>query len=174
MEKGLITYIRIFTILSVLAILTVSCSSHGVKHNPVESAAEWFDMAQKAVEKGAYKKAMEYFREAEQRFSSAYENASSVIEDKTLKALLLSRYSQGNIYYFWGEYENAIERYNKALSNKPVSLDIHEIEAEVLAARGFSYFHIGKREEAIKDYQKAVRLNPEGDKVQTLGRALGF
>lgn len=164
---------KIFTILPVLAILMTSCFSNWTKHNPAESVVEWFDMAQEAIDKGIYKKAMKYFKGAEQNILSAYENTSSFMEDKSLKALLRSRYSQGNIYYYWGEYENAIERYNKALSNKPESLD-SETEAKIIAARGLSYFNIGKQEEAIRDYQEALQLNPGGVKVQQLGGILGF
>lgn len=53
-----------------------------------------------------------------------------------------------------GEFDKAIEGYNKAL-------ELDKNNALIINNRGFSYFHKGEFEKAMNDYNKALLLSPK-------------
>ncbi len=61
----------------------------------------------------------------------------------------------GNAYYSNGQYEKAIEQYQKAIKVKPEWVYYSNI--------GDSYRALREWEEAIKHYQKALEINPNDD-----------
>jgi len=90
-------------------------------------------------------------------------------------------YAQGAIFYINGEWAKAISQWKNALkldsSNKELSEFIkiaekrrHQEEAlekaEVLYRDGSAHYNEGKIEEAIKELQEAVKLNPQHMKAQ--------
>ena len=62
--------------------------------------------------------------------------------------------NQGDLNYKSGQYEGAIECYNKAIALKPKF-------AEAYNKRGNANNKIGQHDKAIDDYNKAIALNPK-------------
>lgn len=61
---------------------------------------------------------------------------------------------QGDQYYKAGQYESAIESYNKAIALRPKF-------PEAYNKRGNANIKIGQHDKAIDDYNKAIALNPQ-------------
>ncbi|MFQ6026360.1 MAG: tetratricopeptide repeat protein [Dehalococcoidia bacterium] len=64
------------------------------------------------------------------------------------------RIQRGDLYASLGQYDQAIEDYDQAISLIP------EPEGELYRDRGDSYAAQGKSEQAIEDYAQAILLNP--------------
>jgi tetratricopeptide (TPR) repeat protein len=78
---------------------------------------------------------------------------NKTVEDAKL-ILAFSYYNRGTAYIHKGEYDNAIEDYNKAIELKP---DF----AEAYNNRGNTYSDKGEYDNAIEDYNKAIKLKPD-------------
>ena len=63
-------------------------------------------------------------------------------------------FNQGNICQSKGDYDHAIEAFNKAIELKPDDADTYH-------NRGFTYHVKGDYDRAIEDYTKAIQLNPD-------------
>ena len=62
--------------------------------------------------------------------------------------------SQGADYYDDGQYQQAIEAYDKAIKLNPnVAIGYGH--------RGLSYLGLGQNERAIEDFDKAIELDPD-------------
>jgi lipoprotein NlpI len=71
------------------------------------------------------------------------------------RQLSAALFTQGNHDYQKGDYDGAIQDYNRAI----------RLDAESAAAfggRGAAYFAKGEYEQAIQDFNEAIRLNPKG------------
>jgi tetratricopeptide (TPR) repeat protein len=74
-----------------------------------------------------------------------------------LPAILLTAddyFTRGNAYYEAGDYERALEAYNRALELKP---DF----AAVLNNRGNALYELKRHEDALKDFNRALELEPD-------------
>lgn len=65
-------------------------------------------------------------------------------------------YNVGNCYQALGEHQNAIKKYNQALSYS----SIPQIQSQIWKNRGTSFFHLEKHKEEINSYKNALKLNP--------------
>jgi tetratricopeptide (TPR) repeat protein len=63
-------------------------------------------------------------------------------------------YNRGVVYADKGEYDRAIEDYNRAIELQPKY-------AEAFYSRGTSYAHKGEYDRAIQDFDQAIALKPE-------------
>lgn len=63
-------------------------------------------------------------------------------------------YNRGNYYYSDGEYDEAIEKYNKAIEFNPKL-------ANAYLNRGTAYMINDNYNQAIKDFSKVIELNPQ-------------
>ena len=63
-------------------------------------------------------------------------------------------HDRGNLYSRHGNYERAVQDYNRAIEMDP---DF----AEAYYDRGCSYHEVGLNEEAIADLTRAIELNPQ-------------
>ena len=61
--------------------------------------------------------------------------------------------SEGNYYFKLGQYQQAIEEYDKAIKRNPN-------DAIGYRHRGLSYSILGQYQRAIEDYYKAIELDP--------------
>ncbi len=62
--------------------------------------------------------------------------------------------NRGKIYLQLGEYQQAVDYYNKAIAINPTDTDAYN-------NRGIAYRNLGKYQEAIQDYTKAITINPQ-------------
>lgn len=65
-------------------------------------------------------------------------------------------YNIGNCYVGLNDHQKAMEHFDQALAAQPKP----ELAAQIWKNRGSSCFHIGKKEEEIACYEKALELNP--------------
>ncbi|MBU4560686.1 tetratricopeptide repeat protein [bacterium] len=106
---------------------------------------------------------------------------------------------QGDKYYNFGQYDAAIQEFQKAVETEPRSLDAHlylayayekqgekekaigeyqkitEIDPNHLDAHyqlGIYYDSVGKKEEAIKEYEKVLSLKPSKEKLEKISPVL--
>jgi len=63
-------------------------------------------------------------------------------------------YSESKALSSAGEYEKAIEKLNEAIR-------LDSLYAAAYSSRGFAYLHTGQNQQAIQDYDEAIRLAPE-------------
>jgi tetratricopeptide (TPR) repeat protein len=74
---------------------------------------------------------------------------------------------RGNAYYEAGDYQQALEAYNRALELRP---DL----PEALSNRGILLRRLGRYEEALRDYNRALELRPDlPEAMLNRGVALG-
>lgn len=68
-------------------------------------------------------------------------------------------------YMFMGISEHEYERYNSALKyyNKALELAQGAKKSDIYQNRGYTYYKLGKKDLAIKDYEKAIELNPNSE-----------
>jgi tetratricopeptide (TPR) repeat protein len=67
-------------------------------------------------------------------------------------------FDKGTEYLELGQYQNAIEEYDKAIRLKPNN-------AGTYYDRGMAYHHLGQYQSAIEDYSKAIELDPKNAEV---------
>ena len=65
-------------------------------------------------------------------------------------------YHQGNDYYFDGQYEHAIETFNKVIEMNPQSKWAYD-------RRGSAYKSLKRYDQALQDYNRALELDPTFD-----------
>jgi len=97
----------------------------------------YFGLGEKDAAINAYKKAIEL----DSSFSKAHTNLASLYIDQ-------------------GKFKEAIEECNKALENK-----LYLTPEAAFTNRGYAYYRLGKTDEAIKDYFRAIRYNPHYTKA---------
>ena len=69
-------------------------------------------------------------------------------------AKVQSAYSEGKAFDSQGEYAKAIEKMDEVIRLDPQC-------AVAYSSRGFAALHIGRNEEALRDYNEAIRLAPD-------------
>ena len=80
-----------------------------------------------------------------------------VLANRTLQVTKdnsLAHFIRGNAYFFFGQYQPAIEDFSEAIRLKPDS-------AKAYINRGNAYFKLGSNQSAIADFNEAVRLRPD-------------
>jgi tetratricopeptide (TPR) repeat protein len=83
-------------------------------------------------------------------------NETDVHIDKHLYAPARMVYGKGMLFYKLGEYSEAINCFNEAISLAPDFVDAY-------FSRGRAFFNIGKTRRAVKDYVHALRLEGYGN-----------
>ena len=69
-------------------------------------------------------------------------------------AIARAAYSEGKAFDSQGEYERAIEKMDEVIRLDPQC-------AAAYSGRGFATLHIGRNQEALRDYNEAIRLAPD-------------
>ena len=59
-----------------------------------------------------------------------------------------------------GEYEKAMECFNKAIEECNEAIELDPNNADAYNNRFFAYYYLGQHERAIKDFSKAIELDP--------------
>lgn len=59
----------------------------------------------------------------------------------------------GDLYRYLGNHERAVEEYGKAISQNALAVNSYR-------GRGVSYYRLGQLNNALEDFQQAVKLNP--------------
>ncbi|MFX0141268.1 MAG: tetratricopeptide repeat protein, partial [Candidatus Hodarchaeota archaeon] len=102
---------------------------------------------------------VEYFR-AEGGSKSIIYEAIGLFEstrDQCYPYIFLIDYNLGNCYQALGDHEEAIKKYDQALSFS----NLPESSALIWKNRGTSFFHLGDHVEEIKSYKNAIKFNPK-------------
>ena len=119
-----------------------------------KSTVSWFERGLDAISKNQYEKALNFFDEALR------------IEGNYASALL----HKGHIYYFRGEYKQAIKYYNKIIE---LNLDLATLMLELWVNKGVCHRQIGEKEQALNCYGRALEINPQDfDTIFNLGNVL--
>ena len=74
----------------------------------------------------------------------------------------MSYFNRGDTYDKLGQYQLAIEDFNKAISLKPDY-------ANAYYNRGIAYVKLGQYQLAIEDYNKAISLKPDYANAYSIG-----
>ena len=111
-----------------------------------------------AEEKGGKCVTEEPSNESEREFEKDKEelktrvNQSEEVRERQKQMTIWDFKRQGDRYYNLREYGKAIEKYDEVIRFRPTASAYHD--------RGNAYGELGKREEAILDFDKAIELNP--------------
>ena len=107
--------------------------------------------------------------------SKSYKQTFPVAHEIDLKGSKAKAYQQlGNVSAENGEYEKAVEYYQKAHNRSP-NLEADEIEITAYQWLGYNHLQTGQYEESIKYYSDVVKLATElGDKKRRINAYLGL
>ncbi len=120
-----------------------SFSSLNKKGNKAyQDAAELLEKGKKNEALGAYERALKFYRDAEIEKPESPEVS----------------YNIGNVNYQREKYEDALEKYYRALS-----VDEPENQAATYYNMGNALYRAGKYPEAIQTYQKCLDINPDDE-----------
>jgi tetratricopeptide (TPR) repeat protein len=84
---------------------------------------------------------------------------SDVISD--LEELTKVAPKNAHLLFQLGEFYSVSKKSEKAIEKFTASLAVDDSDEQVLRARGDAYLNIGKHGEAVKDYEKALKLKPD-------------
>jgi len=120
-------------------------------------------------------------KEAKKYLGSIANRFEDTVNKGEFKAVSELYYAQGAIFYINGEWAKAIAQWENALKLDPSNTELSEFveiakekkgkkerleKAEVLYRDGLTHYNEGKINEAIKELQEAVKLNPQHMKAQ--------
>ena len=80
---------------------------------------------------------------------------------------------KGRSFIVSGEYEKAIECFNKAVEECYKAIELDPNDADAYNSSGFAYLCLGPDERAIKDLNREIELDPNIDEAYT-NRNLAF
>ncbi len=117
--------------------------------------------------KGEYDRALNFAKEAENVLKDIIAPLDSIsLDSKHLTALIGDCYNNiGGVYYYKGNYDNALKYYNKSLNMRLKTLgDEHPDVAASFNNIGLVYHKKGDYDNALKYYQKTLKIE-----LKTLG-----
>jgi len=142
--------------IALVVVIVVFLAVGTISRNRVWQAPEtlWSDVISKAPNNArAYNNLGTVYKEQKQ-----YEKANELFEralraDKNYTAIY---YNLGDVQYGLGNYEKALEYLDKAMKGTKDSL----LHADILNKMGRTYGALGRREQAIESFQKAIAIYP--------------
>jgi tetratricopeptide (TPR) repeat protein len=86
-----------------------------------------------------------------------------VINDSERLIELSTGYIDANIYFRKGYAENALSRYDQAISSYTKGAEINSYDSWVFNSRGLSYLQKGDYTKAVQDFTTAIKKQTDGD-----------
>lgn len=86
-----------------------------------------------------------------------------VVNDSEKLIELSSGYIDANIYFRKGYAENALSRYDQAISSYTKGAEINSYDSWVFNSRGLSYLQKGEYSKAVQDFTTAIKKQTDGD-----------
>ena len=86
-----------------------------------------------------------------------------VINDSERLIELSTGYIDANIYFRKGYAENALSRYDQAISSYTKGAEINSYDSWVFNSRGLSYLQKGDYTKALQDFTTAIKKQTDGD-----------
>ena len=128
---------------------TVNINNYNKDANPNTESFDWYQKGQEELEKQNYKYAVTYFSNA-----------------LSLNTYFSEAYAQRGFAYFnLGNFEDALDNFNKALSGSQPQFKDHiknpKTYVDPLILRGYFYLKIGNYKAAFTDFTEAIKRNPE-------------
>ena len=147
----------IFIMLFVAGCAEVQKQTRAIEINPGDAG----QLLNKGVEHGSQGK----FKEAKEEFEKALEvdpysggpkrylRIIEYIDQQKIETRIAINYFKGIAYAIKGQWDKAIEEYNKVIERTPGF-------AEPYCNRGLVYYDKGRYDHAISDYTRAIEINP--------------
>ncbi len=132
----------------------------------IEEAKKLYQEGKKALKKGDYKKANDFFKKAERilkerKLKKEKIDFSEKIGEKKVDRIKLLK--EANKAYYENDFDKAISLYKKLLNSVKENSNLHY-------NLGVIYLRKGKYKEAIEEFKKTTQINPKNaDAYYNLG-----
>ena len=136
-------------LLTLVLVTFVGCQTKDRAISQNNAGVEYYKVAQRQAMQGATAQKIVLLRQSIKKFTEAIQS------DPALEMAYMNR---ANAYRIFGQYEEALEDYNKVIGLNPDNAEAH-------FNKGMTHHELEEYQEALKEYDSAIGLNPDNAEV---------